>query len=80
MTYCIETVGVSKIFGGLTAVNDVSFCVPENTIASIIGPNGAGKTTLFNCISGYYSPERGQIKFYDTPIQGLQTNARRHNK
>lgn len=74
MTYCIETIGVSKIFGGLTAVNDVSFRVPENVIASIIGPNGAGKTTLFNCISGYYSPEKGQINFYDTPIQGLQTN------
>lgn len=74
MTYCIETLGVSKIFGGLTAVNDVSINVPENLIASIIGPNGAGKTTLFNCISGYYSPERGQIMFYGMPIQGLQTN------
>ncbi len=74
MTYCIETSGVSKIFGGLTAVNNVSLNVPEHVIASIIGPNGAGKTTLFNCISGYYSPERGQILFDGLPIQGLQTN------
>lgn len=73
MTACIETKQVSKIFGGLTAVNCVDLVVPEHSIASIIGPNGAGKTTLFNCISGYYNPEEGQILFYGTPIQGLPT-------
>ena len=73
MTACIETNQVSKLFGGLTAVKSVDLCVPEHTIASIIGPNGAGKTTLFNCISGYYVPEEGQILFYGLPIQGLPT-------
>ena len=73
MTACIETKQVSKLFGGLTAVNSVDLVVPEHAIASIIGPNGAGKTTLFNCISGYYVPEQGQILFYGMPIQGLPT-------
>ena len=73
MTACIETRQVTNQFGGLTAVKNVDLCVPEHAIASIIGPNGAGKTTLFNCISGYYVPEEGQILFYDTPIQGQPT-------
>ena len=73
MQACIETQKVSKIFGGLTAVNAVDLSVPEGAIASIIGPNGAGKTTLFNCISGYYKPEHGQILFYGRQIQGEQT-------
>lgn len=73
MTACIETKQVSKYFGGLTAVNNVDLLVPEHAIASIIGPNGAGKTTLFNCISGYYVPEEGQILFYGSPIQGQPT-------
>jgi branched-chain amino acid transport system ATP-binding protein len=73
MSACIETQQVSKIFGGLTAVNSVDLCVPEHAIASIIGPNGAGKTTLFNCISGYYVQEEGQILFYGMPIQGQPT-------
>jgi len=73
MTACIETQKVSKLFGGLTAVQSVDLVVPENSIASIIGPNGAGKTTLFNCISGYYVPEEGEILFYGMPIQGQPT-------
>lgn len=73
MTACIETKLVSKLFGGLTAVNSVDLVVPEHAIASIIGPNGAGKTTLFNCISGYYVPEQGEILFYNMPIQGQPT-------
>lgn len=67
----IEVKGVSKIFGGLTAVNQVDLQVPEKFIYSIIGPNGAGKTTLFNCISGFYVPEKGEISYYGDPIQGL---------
>ncbi len=73
MTTCIETKQVSKLFGGLTAVSHVDLVVPECAIASIIGPNGAGKTTLFNCISGYYVPEHGEILFYGMPIQGQPT-------
>ena len=70
----IETQNVTKTFGGLIAVNKVDLRVPENSISSIIGPNGAGKTTLFNCVSGFYTPEEGEIKFYGQPIQGLPTH------
>ena len=55
--------GVSKQFGGLTAVNDVSFEMQPGEILGLIGPNGAGKTTLFNVISGYYTPTRGKVFF-----------------
>ena len=70
----IETVKVSKYFGGLKAVNEVELQIPKGFIYSIIGPNGAGKTTLFNCISGFYTPESGDILYYGTPIQGMPTN------
>lgn len=70
----IEVQQVSKIFGGLTAVNQVDLHIPEKFIYSIIGPNGAGKTTLFNCISGFYNPEKGQILYMGEPIQGLSTD------
>ncbi len=65
---------VSKLFGGLTAVNQVDLEVKEHAIYSIIGPNGAGKTTLFNCISGFYVPEKGEILFCNDPIHGLSTD------
>jgi branched-chain amino acid transport system ATP-binding protein len=74
MTDCLQVNHVSKAFGGLMAVNSVDLTIPENCIASIIGPNGAGKTTLFNCISGYYAPEKGTIIYENAPIQGLATN------
>lgn len=70
----IRAEGVSKRFGGLAAVNDVDMAIPEGSISSIIGPNGAGKTTLFNCISGFYQPEVGEIFFSDQPIVGLPTH------
>ena len=54
---------VSKQFGGLTAVSDVSFEIPEKSIVSIIGPNGAGKTTFFNMLTGLYRPTFGRIHF-----------------
>jgi branched-chain amino acid transport system ATP-binding protein len=54
---------VSKIFGGLVAVNDVSFTLPRRSIVSIIGPNGAGKTTFFNMLTGLYKPSLGRIAF-----------------
>ena len=55
--------GVTKKFGGLTAVNNVDFDIPRGSIVSLIGPNGAGKTTFFNMITGYYIPTAGQIAF-----------------
>jgi branched-chain amino acid transport system ATP-binding protein len=54
---------ISKIFGGLVAVNDVSFSIPRRSIVSIIGPNGAGKTTFFNMLTGLYKPSTGRIVF-----------------
>src|SRR5437667_9820004 len=53
--------GVSKKFGGVTAVQDVSLEVPRGAILSIIGPNGAGKTALLNMISGFYKPDSGRV-------------------
>ena len=59
-------------FGGLTAVNEVSFEVKDGSIFGLIGPNGAGKTTLFNLISGVHSLTSGDILFQDRSIKGLQ--------
>ncbi len=59
----LETVQLTKQFGGLTAVDDVSFRVPERSIVSIIGPNGAGKTTFFNMLTGLYRPTLGAVIF-----------------
>lgn len=70
----IEAKHVTKRFGGLMAVDNVDLGVPEHTISSIIGPNGAGKTTLFNCVSGFYVPEEGEILFLGEPINGLPTH------
>jgi branched-chain amino acid transport system ATP-binding protein len=62
--------GVSKVFGGLVAVDDVSFSIPRRSIVSIIGPNGAGKTTFFNMLTGLYRPSTGRIHFEDADITG----------
>jgi len=59
----LDSANVSKIFGGLIAVDSVSFSVPRNSIVSIIGPNGAGKTTFFNMLTGLYKPSSGWIAF-----------------
>jgi branched-chain amino acid transport system ATP-binding protein len=63
--------GVSKVFGGLTAVDNVTLSVNKSEIFSIIGPNGAGKTTVFNLITGIYKPDRGQMSFNGGAINGL---------
>ena len=62
---------LTKIFGGLIAVNDVSFSVDKDSVVGLIGPNGAGKTTVFNCITGNYRPEQGKIEFNGENITGL---------
>ncbi len=67
----LETHKLTKVFGGLTAVNNLDLVVPELTIASVIGPNGAGKTTFFNCITGFYTKYSGQSLFFDRSIVGL---------
>src|SRR3954466_13742543 len=59
----LEATNVSKVFGGLVAVNDVDFSVPEKGIVSLIGPNGAGKTKVFNCMAGLYKPTTGRVTF-----------------
>ena len=59
----LSTQAVSKSFGGLLAVSDVTFSIPERGIVSIIGPNGAGKTTFFNMLTGLYRPTTGKIYF-----------------
>jgi branched-chain amino acid transport system ATP-binding protein len=61
---------VTKRFGGLTAVSDVTFHVPERSIVSIIGPNGAGKTTFFNMLTGFYRPTTGRIVYESRNITG----------
>jgi branched-chain amino acid transport system ATP-binding protein len=66
----LEAVGVTKQFGGLTAVNDVTFAIPQRSIVSIIGPNGAGKTTFFNILTGLYRPTTGRITFDGKNITG----------
>jgi branched-chain amino acid transport system ATP-binding protein len=71
LTSLLSVRDVTKRFGGLVAVNSLELEVPPESITSVIGPNGAGKSTLFNCITGFYSPEEGDIIFEGKPIQGL---------
>jgi branched-chain amino acid transport system ATP-binding protein len=59
----LDASNISKVFGGLVAVNDISFTVPQRAIVSLIGPNGAGKTTFFNCMTGLYRPTTGRVHF-----------------
>ena len=66
----LETYNLTKRFGGLVAVNEVSIQVPEGSIISIIGPNGAGKTTFFNCITGFYAPDEGNMVFDGQSLLG----------
>lgn len=68
----LEVEGLTKQFGGLTAVNDVSFVVEEGQICSVIGPNGAGKSTLFKLISSFLAPTAGRVKFDGRRVSGLK--------
>jgi branched-chain amino acid transport system ATP-binding protein len=71
MATILKATNVTKRFGGLVAVDQFDLDVEERMIASLIGPNGAGKTTFFNCVTGFYFPEGGQIHFDGTPLVGL---------
>ncbi len=70
MTALLEVSGVSKRFGGVQAVKDVSFRVEKGTVKALIGPNGAGKTTLFNLVSGMAVPDAGAVRLRGEEIQG----------
>jgi len=68
MTALLEVAGISRRFGGLQALTDVSFSVEERSVQAIIGPNGAGKTTLLDIITGFTRPDRGEVTFEGHPI------------
>jgi branched-chain amino acid transport system ATP-binding protein len=70
----LELRHATKIFGGLVAVNDVSFDVAEGSIVGLIGPNGAGKTTVFNLITGNYRADKGTIAFAGQGLVGMRTH------
>jgi branched-chain amino acid transport system ATP-binding protein len=74
MAALLEAKGVSKKFGGLTAVDTLDYMLENQAIASIIGPNGAGKTTFFNVVTGFYKPSTGNVLFNKTDIGGRRPN------
>ncbi len=71
----LEVKNLTKFFGGLGAVRELSFKVEKGQIFGLIGPNGAGKTTVFNLINGFYPPTSGEVLFKGEPITGLKPNA-----
>lgn len=75
MTAVLDVTSLRKNFGGVVALNDLSFAVSQGQLKSVIGPNGAGKTTLFNIISGLYPPSSGGIRFKGKEISRLAPHA-----
>ncbi|MEJ2757207.1 MAG: ABC transporter ATP-binding protein [Anaerolineales bacterium] len=73
MTMILQTLGVSKQFGGLMAVNNVTFDLKEGEILGLIGPNGAGKTTMFNLINGVYPVTKGKVMFRGEDVTDKKT-------
>jgi branched-chain amino acid transport system ATP-binding protein len=67
----LEVSGITQIFGGVTALEDVSFSINKGEITGVIGPNGAGKTTLFNIISGIYTQTSGRVSLNNSDVSGL---------
>jgi branched-chain amino acid transport system ATP-binding protein len=71
----LEVTGLTKRFGGVVALKDVTFNIPEGLICGFIGPNGAGKTTLFSVITGAFPPSAGQIKLRGNDVTGKKSSA-----
>jgi len=71
----LDISGLSISFGGIQALLNIDLKIDEKEILTIIGPNGSGKTTLFNCISGVYRPDKGDIAFQNRPLSGLSPDA-----
>src|SRR5207302_9136793 len=67
----LEALSVSKVFGGIAALDHIDLSIKEGEILGLIGPNGAGKTTFFNVLTGLYKPDKGEILFRDQRIDGL---------
>src|ERR1019366_9744772 len=67
----LEALSVSKVFGGVAALDHLDLSIKEGEILGLIGPNGAGKTTFFNVLTGLYKPDKGEILFRDKRIDGL---------
>src|SRR5882762_3938108 len=67
----LEALSVSKVFGGIAALDHVDLSIKEGEILGLIGPNGAGKTTFFNVLTGLYKPDKGEILFRDQRVDGL---------
>lgn len=78
MTIILQTLGASKQFGGLMAVNNVTFDLKEKEILGLIGPNGAGKTTLFNLINGVYPLTKGKVMYYGEDVSNKKTYEMAH--
>jgi branched-chain amino acid transport system ATP-binding protein len=74
-TAALECSRLTKSFGGLRAIDDVSFTVPHGVITALIGPNGAGKTTLFNLVTNLFAIDDGSVRFYGTELGGIQPSA-----
>src|SRR5215475_11155540 len=72
--HILETSGLTKYFGGVAALQDVSFKIPEKLICGLIGPNGAGKTTLFNVIAGALEPSKGRVTFRGRDVTGVKAS------
>ncbi len=70
MTALLEVQGLTKRFGGLVANNEISFSLDEGEVVGLIGPNGSGKTTLFSCLSGFYRPDDGRVRFGGRDVTG----------
>jgi branched-chain amino acid transport system ATP-binding protein len=76
MTALFSAKGLHKSFGGVRAVRDISFDIPDGAVFAIIGPNGAGKSTLLNLMSGIYQPDAGALRFNGTDLSGLPAHRR----